>query len=70
MKTRAIIAAACAALAIPITGPVLAHDGKTETVSKNFEATIPSIPGKSLLAVEVDYAPGAASPSQRSRYRQ
>jgi quercetin dioxygenase-like cupin family protein len=29
----------------------------------NFEAAIPNIPGKSLLAVEVDYAPGAASPS-------
>src|SRR3954463_9639892 len=25
--------------------------------------TTPNIPGKSLLAVEVDYAPGAASPS-------
>ena len=34
-----------------------------ETVTKNFEASIPNIPGKSLLAVEVDYAPGAASPS-------
>ncbi|MBR0716528.1 cupin domain-containing protein [Bradyrhizobium liaoningense] len=63
MKTRTIIAAACAALAIPIAGPVSAHDGKTETVTKNFEAAIPNIPGKSLLAVEVDYPPGAASPS-------
>jgi quercetin dioxygenase-like cupin family protein len=26
-----------------------------------FEAAIPNIPGKSLLAMEVDYAPGAAS---------
>jgi quercetin dioxygenase-like cupin family protein len=34
-----------------------------QTVTKNFEAAIPNIPGKSLLAVEVDYAPGAASPS-------
>jgi quercetin dioxygenase-like cupin family protein len=30
---------------------------------KNFEAAIPNIPGKSLIALEVDYAPGAASPS-------
>ena len=28
-----------------------------------FEAEIPNITGKSLIAVEVDYAPGAASPS-------
>lgn len=34
-----------------------------ETVTKNFEAAIPNTPGKSLIAVEVDYAPGAASPS-------
>ncbi|SDJ66728.1 Cupin domain protein [Bradyrhizobium sp. Rc2d] len=63
MKIHTIIAAACAALAIPIAGAVSAHDGKTETVTKNFEAAIPSMPGKSLLAVEVDYGPGAASPS-------
>ena len=30
-------------------------------MTKNFEAAIPNIPGKSLIAVEVDYAPGAAS---------
>jgi quercetin dioxygenase-like cupin family protein len=43
--------------------PVAAHDGQAETVTKNFEATIPNILGKSLIAVEVDYAPGAASRS-------
>ena len=31
-----------------------AHDGEAETVTKNFEAAIPNIPGKSLIAVEVD----------------
>src|SRR3546814_4288160 len=61
MKLRAIIAAACTVLAISIAGPVLARDGGGQTVTKNFEATIPNIPGKSLIAVEVDYAPGAAS---------
>src|SRR3546814_12907900 len=40
-----------------------AHDDEAETVTKNFEAAIPNIPGKSLIALEVDYAPGAASPS-------
>ena len=63
MKIRTIIAATCAALTISMAGPVSAHDGETETVTRNFEAAIPNIPGKSLLAVEVDYAPGAASPS-------
>ena len=63
MNIRTVIAATCAALAISTAGPVSAHDGETETVTKNFEAAIPNIPGKSLLAVEVDYAPGAASPS-------
>ena len=43
-------------------GPVAAHDGQAETVTKNFEAAIPNIPGKSLIALEVNYAPGAASP--------
>ena len=63
MKIRTIIAAICAALAFSMAGPIYAHDSEAETVTKNFEAAIPNIPGKSLIAVEVDYAPGAASPS-------
>jgi quercetin dioxygenase-like cupin family protein len=61
MKFRAIIAATCAALAFSMAGPIHAHD--SETVTKKFERAVPNIPGKSLVAVEVDYAPGAASPS-------
>ncbi|MGY4197290.1 cupin domain-containing protein [Bradyrhizobium sp. USDA 4520] len=63
MKMRSIITATCAALAIATASPVLAGDVETETVAKNFEAAIPNSPGKSLIAVEVNYAPGAASPS-------
>jgi len=63
MKARTIIAATWAALALSMPGPVAAHDGETQTVTKNFEAAIPNIPGKSLIALEVDYAPGAASPA-------
>ena len=63
MKIGTIIAATCLALAISMAGPVAAHDGQAETVTKNFEARIPNIPGKSLIALEVNYAPGAASPS-------
>ena len=62
MKTRIIIAATCAALALSMAGPTYAQDSDAQTVTtKNFEAAIPNIPGKSLIAVEVDYAPGAAS---------
>ena len=61
MKIRTIIAATCAALAFSIAGPSYAHDSEAETVTKNFEAAIPNIRGKSLIALDVDYAPGAAS---------
>ena len=63
MKIRPMIAATCAALAFSMAGAVLARAGEAETVRKNFEAAIPNIPGKSLIALEVDYPPGAASPS-------
>ncbi|CAN7758195.1 cupin domain-containing protein [Rhizobium sp. LjRoot258] len=63
MKIRTIIATTCVALTFSTAGSMSAHDGEAETVTKNFEAAIPNIPGKSLIAVEVDYAPGAASPS-------
>jgi len=63
MKIRTIITATCAALVFAMAGPASAHDGEAETVTKNFEAAIPNIPGKSLIALEVDYAAGAASPS-------
>ena len=57
MQIRTMIAA----IAFSMAGAVFAHEREAETVTKNFEAAIPNIPGKSLLAVEVDYAPGAAS---------
>ena len=61
MKMPAIIAAAIAALAL--AGPAVAHDGQAEAVAPKFDRAISNIPGKSLVIVEVDYAPGAASPS-------
>ena len=56
MKIRTSIAATCAALAFSMAGAVSAHDGEAQTVTKNFEAAIPNIPGKSLIALEVDFA--------------
>ena len=62
MKIRTIIAASYVTLAIVTACSASAHDGAGETVTKNFDGVIPNVPGKSLIAVEVDYAPGAASP--------
>jgi quercetin dioxygenase-like cupin family protein len=61
MKIHTIVAATCAA--VMIAGSAAAHDGRTETVTPKFDQAIPNIPGKSLVVLEVDYAPGAASPS-------
>src|SRR5262245_17581382 len=62
MTKRSIFGAACAAMAIAFAMPAAAHD-LGEKVTPTFEDAIPNIPGKSLIAVVVDYAPGAASPS-------
>lgn len=59
MKIRSVVAAP--ALALPMAS--VAAGQEAETVAKNFEAAIPNIPGKSLVAVEVTYPPGAASPA-------
>jgi quercetin dioxygenase-like cupin family protein len=59
MKVLALIGA-CAALAM--AGPAAAQAPQGGTVVPKFAQAIGNIPGKSLIAVEVDYAPGAASP--------
>jgi quercetin dioxygenase-like cupin family protein len=61
---RSALGAACAALALLAAAPAGAHD-LHETVTPNFAHAIPNIPGKSLIAVIVDYPPGAASPPHR-----
>jgi quercetin dioxygenase-like cupin family protein len=65
MKFRTLVTTASAALAFAFVGLGLAHDGRAETVMPKFDQAIPNIPGKSLVAVEVDYAPGEASPPHR-----
>jgi quercetin dioxygenase-like cupin family protein len=62
MRIRSILGAAWTALAIAIATPATAH-GVGEKVTPHFEQAIPNIPGKSLIALVVDYAPGGASPS-------
>jgi quercetin dioxygenase-like cupin family protein len=60
MKMKTLIHTALAAIALATTTPAFGHD-TGDKVSKNFEQAIPNIPGKSLIAFVVDYAPGAAS---------
>jgi len=47
-------------LMLACIAPSMAHE-PVEKVKPNFEHTIPNIPGKSLIALEVDYPPGGAS---------
>ena len=58
-----VAAIAATSIASALMMPATAHaQGEPETVTPNFRHAIPNIPGKSLIAVVVDYAPGAASP--------
>ena len=66
MNIKAAIIAACLAVATPA-----AAQSPGEAITPNFKHAIPDIPGKSLVALVVDYAPGGASrctrmPSQPS----
>jgi quercetin dioxygenase-like cupin family protein len=61
MKIRTLIIASYVALAAMGAASASAHEGEGQTVTKNFDAVIPNVPGKSLIAVEVDYAPGTSS---------
>ena len=60
MKLRTLVQAASAALAIATAVPAFAHEAG-DKVTPNFAQAIPNIPGKSLIALVVDYPPGGAS---------
>jgi quercetin dioxygenase-like cupin family protein len=57
MKLRSVIAAAC------LVAATAAAQSPGEVVMPIFEHAISNIPGKALVAVVVDYAPGGASRS-------
>lgn len=59
-KLASCIAAVFTALAL---GSTAAHTHELEQVNAVFEHAIPNIPGKSLVALVVSYAPGGKSPS-------
>lgn len=58
MDIRPLIAATCATLAGLLAGPIYPQNSEGHTT---FQSAIPNIPGKSLIAVQVEYPPGAAS---------
>ena len=62
MEIKSALRAAGAAFdfAIALAAPAAARENG-ETVTPQFERVIHNIPGKSLVAVVVDYAPGGAS---------
>ncbi|WP_395678193.1 cupin domain-containing protein [Inquilinus sp.] len=60
MTLKSLIVAAGLAIAMPAMA-----GGRGETITPNFDQAIPNIPGKSLIAVVIDYAPGGASPSYK-----
>jgi quercetin dioxygenase-like cupin family protein len=65
VKGKTIVPAIWIMLASAVAGPAGAHDGQTETVAPKFAQAIQNFPGKSLIVVEVDYAPGGASRPHR-----
>jgi len=60
MEIKSALRAAGAAFAVALAAPPAAQAGG-EAVTPQFEQAIPNIQGKSLVAVVVDYPPGAAS---------
>lgn len=60
---RTLLVAMTAAASLSFAGAARAHGAAShgESVKPNFSHAIPNIPGKSVVAVEVDYAPGGAS---------
>lgn len=60
MIVRPALAAFCVTVAIFASTSAAAHESG-DVVKPNFEQAIPNMPGKSLIAVEVEYPPGGAS---------
>ena len=61
---HAILAVGATVLAVTsISANVYGTTELQETVTPVFQRELPNVPGKSLMAIEVVYPPGAASPS-------
>lgn len=60
MKPKHILLPLLTAIVMSFAGAAGAHS-PAETVKANFSHALPNVPGKSIVAVEVFYPPGAAS---------
>ena len=63
MKQSSLAASLLTAAMVGLAATQAVAHESTEKVTPALEQAITNIPGKSLIAVVVDYAPGAASPS-------
>lgn len=63
MKLNILAAGAVLLAATPITVSAHGTDAPHETTTPVFERGLPNVPGKKLIALEVVYPPGGASPS-------
>src|SRR5262245_4512509 len=61
---RLLLLSAAAALFAPIAAAYETNDPGAR-ISVVFDQQLPNVPGKSMRAVLVEYAPGAGSPSHR-----
>ena len=59
------IALFCSVLVLTMAGAPAGHAHELETVKLVFQRAIPNIPGKNLVALVVNYPPGAKSPPHR-----
>ena len=64
MRTKSISALLLGTI-VTTVAVVAAATSSDDTVKTNFSQAIPNIPGKSLIALEVSYAPGGASAPHR-----
>jgi quercetin dioxygenase-like cupin family protein len=62
MPTFSTIALFCTVLGLTLIGAPAESAPELETVKPVFRHAIPNIPGKNLVAVVVNYAPGGKSP--------
>jgi quercetin dioxygenase-like cupin family protein len=59
------IALFCTAVGFTLAGAPTGYAHESETVKPVFQHAIPNVPGKNLVAVVVNYPPGAKSPPHR-----
>ena len=67
MRSRRLLTAVAVAAAVSLAGPVYRAAGESSgaEVKPVISEKLPNVPGKSLTAVVVSYAPGGKSPKHR-----